>query len=246
MLYRAFNEKYFELSENRKSFREISFRHITIGLLDNVKDLDYSIHERIMDSKVVDNFKESGVIDTCLANTESRGRFIKIVDRILGSETLEESIAAIHALKIPNDQKQIYTQQLKNNPVTEVKPIYRFVLQHSDLNSTLYKCYEGYHNTYKGVVSEEEYYSLDKRIYSFKEIKDEVVIPPTILKINGEYLPFFSLNELEDVYISKHGSLMSKSIITDKQKCYVSMHQEAMSLLYSHIQKDPPPLLKGY
>jgi hypothetical protein len=26
----------------------------------------------------------------------------------------------------------------------------------------------------------------------------------------------------------------------------VVMHQEAMSLLYGNIQKDPPPMLKGY
>jgi hypothetical protein len=243
MLYRAYNEKYYELF-NQKTFREVSFRHVTIGLLDNLQELDYSIHNRIVDSKVISTFKETGVF-LKLPN-DSKGRFIKIIDRIPGSKTLGEAISEVKALKISSEEKAVYIQQLKDNPIPEVKPIYRFILQYSDLDTTLYKCYEGYRNIYKGVVSEDEYYSLDKRLYTFKEIIDETVIAPTILKINGEYLPFFSLNELEDVYVSKHGSLMSKSIITDKQKCYVVMHQEAMSLLYGNIQKDPPPMLKGY
>jgi len=231
MLYRT-AEKHYEYIEfqNKYLFREVVFEHLTIGLIDNALDQNYSIHFRIVDENVFNYYNETKTLDMEKIDLESRGKYIRVIDKIPGSPFLEEDLNYIKQKTYSQFEKDKMIQEAKDQ--IRVKPIFRFILQFND--EKLYKVYEGYYRKYKGVVTEQEMLDMDKSLYSFKLIKDELVTTPFILKINDEFLPFFSLKELDTVYVTKNGSLHSKELLSNKQKVYIRMRKEAMELLHTH------------
>jgi len=94
----------------------------------------------------------------------------------------------------------------------------------------MYKVYETRKSIYKGVVTEEEMFNLDKRLYDVQLFDDSILKLPPFIQINKRYIPIRKDN-LKYINISVNGTLFYREDLDAKQKIIFDVYSEALKIL---------------